>query len=148
MQHSMMGFAEAVVMLQAISTTPAIPMVRCPGLDALQIMRLLDAGAYGVICPMISTHAEAEALVSACRCPQAGRRSFGPSRGLLYGGSDYFTHANKEMLVLAMMTPARRWQTWMRSWRHRNWTAFLSGRTIWRLSSAAHPRQSTTTPRW
>ena len=103
MQHGMMGFSEAVAMLQAISTTRAIPMVRPSGLDAPQIMRLLDAGAYGVICPMISTRAEAEALVSACRYPPAGRRSFGPSRGLLYGGADYFTHANDEILVFAMI---------------------------------------------
>ncbi len=103
MQHGMMGFSEAVAMLQAISTTRAIPMVRPSGLDAPQIMRLLDAGAYGVICPMISTRAEAEALVSACRYPPAGRRSFGPSRGLLYGGTDYFTHANDEILVFAMI---------------------------------------------
>ncbi len=103
MQHGMMGFSEAVAMLQAISTTRAIPMVRSPGLDGPQIMRLLDAGAYGVICPMISTRAEAEALVSACRYPPAGRRSFGPSRGLLYGGGNYFAHANDEILVLAMI---------------------------------------------
>jgi 4-hydroxy-2-oxoheptanedioate aldolase len=103
MQHGMMGFAEAVGMLQAISTTRAIPLVRPPGLDGPAIMRLLDAGAYGVICPMISTRAEAEALVAACRYPPAGRRSFGPSRGLLYGGADYFSHANAEILVLAMI---------------------------------------------
>lgn len=103
LQHGLMGFAEAVAMLQAVSTTRAIPMVRCPGLDAPAIMRLLDAGAYGVICPMISTAAEAAALVAACRYPPAGRRSFGPARGVLYGGPDYFARANDEILVLAMI---------------------------------------------
>ena len=103
MQHGMMGFSEAVAMLQAISTTRAIPLVRPPSVDAPGIMRLLDAGAYGVICPMISTAAEAAALVSACRYPPAGRRSFGPSRGLLYGGADYFAKANDEILVLGMI---------------------------------------------
>ncbi len=103
MQHGMMGFAEAVGMLQAISTTRAIPLVRPPSMDAPSIMRLLDAGAYGVICPMISSAADATALVAASRYPPTGRRSFGPSRGLLYGGSDYFAHANKEILVLGMI---------------------------------------------
>ncbi len=103
MQHGMMGFAEAVAMLQAISTTRAVPLVRPPSVDGPGIMRLLDAGAYGVICPMISSAADAAALVAACRYPPAGRRSFGPSRGLLYGGADYFSHANDEILVFGMI---------------------------------------------
>ncbi len=76
MQHGMMGFAEAVAMLQAISTTRAVPLVRPPGVDGPGIMRLLDAGAYGVICPMISSAADAAALVAACRYPRrVGDRS-------------------------------------------------------------------------
>ena len=80
-QHGMMGFDIAVAMLQAISTTPAIPLVRPARNEPGEIMRLLDAGAYGLICPMISTRAEAEALVSACRYPPLGTRSFGPHGG-------------------------------------------------------------------
>ena len=108
MQHGMMGFSEALGMLQAISATAAIPLVRPPALDPHGIMRMLDAGAYGVICPMISTPEQAEALVAACRYPDAkskngGSRSFGPARGLLYGGTDYFARANDEILVLGMI---------------------------------------------
>lgn len=103
MQHGMMGFETAMAMLQALSTTNATPFVRCPSLDGPQIMRLLDAGAYGVICPQIDTAEQARALVSACRYPRTGNRSFGPARGLLYGGQDYFEHANEELLVLAMI---------------------------------------------
>ena len=66
-------------------------------------MRFLDAGAYGIICPMISSAAEAAALVSACRYPPVGTRSFGPARGLTYGGADYAAHANDEILVLGMI---------------------------------------------
>ena len=66
LQHGMLGFSEALHMLQAISATPATPLVRVPDLDPAKIMHLLDAGAYGVICPMISTPEQAEALVSAC----------------------------------------------------------------------------------
>lgn len=55
LQHGMIGFDAALPMLQALSATPAIPIARVPGNDGPQIMRLLDAGAYGIICPMIST---------------------------------------------------------------------------------------------
>ena len=106
LQHGMLGFPEALHMLQAISATPAMPMVRVPALDPAQIMHLLDAGAYGVICPMISTPEEAAALVSACRYPPHGTRSFGPSRGLLYGGPDYVAHANETVMAIPMIETA------------------------------------------
>lgn len=102
-QHGMIGFDAALGMLQAISSTPAVPLARPSGLAPAEIMRWLDAGAYGIICPMISTRADAEALVSACRYPPVGTRSYGPARGLLYGGPDYFMHANDEIVVLAMI---------------------------------------------
>ncbi len=102
-QHGMMGFETTVAMLQAISSTSAVPLVRPSQNDSAEIMRLLDAGAYGVICPMISTRADAETLVAACRYAPAGKRSFGPARGLLYGGADYANHANAELLVFAMI---------------------------------------------
>ena len=103
MQHGMVGFEGAVAMFQAVATTSVIPMARPSGNHPPEIMRLLDAGAYGIICPMISTAADAARLVSACRYPPAGSRSFGPARGLLYGGADYFTAANAEILALAMI---------------------------------------------
>ncbi len=102
-QHGMIGFETALTMLQAISTTDAVPLVRPAALDPAAIMRFLDAGAYGVICPMISTAADAQALVRACRYPPHGNRSCGPARGLLYGGADYVEHANAELLVIAMI---------------------------------------------
>lgn len=105
-QHGMMGFDTAVAMLQAISSTDAVPMVRCPSNDAAQIMRLLDAGAYGVICPMVSTREQAESFVAACRYPPVGSRSFGPARALLYGGEDYLAHADGAVLTLAMIETA------------------------------------------
>lgn len=106
LQHGMFGFPEALHMLQAISATPAVPLVRVSGLDPAQIMHLLDAGAYGVICPMISTPEQAAALVSACRYPPFGTRSFGPSRGLLYGGPDYVAHANETVMAIPMIETA------------------------------------------
>ncbi|HVH49291.1 MAG TPA: aldolase/citrate lyase family protein [Sphingomicrobium sp.] len=102
-QHGMIGFETAIAMLQAISSTDAIPLVRPSALVPSEIMRFLDAGAYGVICPMISTARDAADLVSACRYPPDGFRSFGPARGLLYGGADYLDGANRELLVLGMI---------------------------------------------
>ena len=103
MQHGMIGFDAALPMMQALSSTPAMPLVRVPSLNGPQIMQMLDAGAYGIICPMISTEADARAFVAACRYPPAGERSFGPTRGLLYGGPDYFANANETILTLAMI---------------------------------------------
>jgi 4-hydroxy-2-oxoheptanedioate aldolase len=103
MQHGMIGFTDALHMLQAISATPATPILRVSKLDGAEIMRALDAGSYGIICPMISTAREAAALVSACRYPPSGTRSFGPSRGLLYGGPDYVTHANDTIMAIPMI---------------------------------------------
>lgn len=103
LQHGMIGFEAAVAMLQAISATPAVPLARVSKNDDALIMQLLDAGAYGIICPMISSAAEAARFASACRYPPRGTRSFGPARGLLYGGPDYFAHANDEILALGMI---------------------------------------------
>ncbi len=66
-------------------------------------MKILDAGCYGIICPMVSNKKEAENFVQACMYPPDGYRSFGPVRGLIYGGPDYADHANQEILKLAMI---------------------------------------------
>jgi 4-hydroxy-2-oxoheptanedioate aldolase len=103
LQHGMIGFDAALPILQTLSATPAVPIVRVPVNDGPQIMRALDAGAYGIICPMVSTAEQARRFVSACRYPPNGDRSFGPSRGLLYGGADYYQHADDAILTLAMI---------------------------------------------
>lgn len=103
LQHSMFGLDTAITLLQAISTGGATPGVRCPKLDRWVIGKLLDAGAYMVICPMIDTPEMAAELVSAVHYPPEGVRSYGPSRGLLYGGPDYFDHANETIEVWAMI---------------------------------------------
>ena len=107
LQHGPYGFDTAVQLLQSISSTPAVPLARSAGGTLAEINKLLDAGAYGVICPLIDTVDEAAAFARACRYPPLGIRSFGPARGLTYGGSDYVQHANEEVLSLAMIeTPA------------------------------------------
>jgi 4-hydroxy-2-oxoheptanedioate aldolase len=67
MQHGLSDDETSINMLRAISTTDVTPMVRVPWLDPALIMRMLDAGAYGIICPMVNTRAQCEEFVSCCR---------------------------------------------------------------------------------
>ncbi len=103
MQHGAVDYPNALQMFQAISTTDVVPMARVNWNEPGQIMKILDAGSYGVICPMVSNREQAEKFVQACMYPPKGYRSFGPLRGLIYGGSDYGKHANNEILKLAMI---------------------------------------------
>ena len=103
MQHGLIDYSNAVNMLQAISTTNTIPLARVNWNEPGQIMKILDAGSYGVICPMVSNRKEAENFVQACQYPPKGYRSFGPIRASIYGGSDYAKNANEEILKLAMI---------------------------------------------
>ena len=103
MQHGPVDYTNLVPMLQAISTTETVPVVRVPWNDPGLIMRVLDAGCYAVICPMINTREEAEAFVGACRYPPEGYRSYGPYRATLYGGQDYADHANETVVAMAMI---------------------------------------------
>jgi 4-hydroxy-2-oxoheptanedioate aldolase len=105
-QHGAMEFDGAFTMLQAISTTDTIPFVRVGWNDPRLIMKYLDAGAYGVVVPMVNNRAEAEAVVRAVRFPPAGQRSSGPFRASLYGGPDYMQHANEEVVCIAMVETA------------------------------------------
>lgn len=108
-QHGAVDYQVMLTMLQAISTTSVIPIVRVQWNDPGRLMKILDAGAYGVICPMINNRAEAEALVGACKYPPVGFRSFGPIRakyyagGKTHGGGDYHDYANEETLVIAQI---------------------------------------------
>lgn len=103
MQHGVIDYGAAVGMLQAIGTTSVMPLARVPWNEPGTIMKLLDAGCYGIICPMINSRAECEALVGACRYPPQGYRSFGPLRAQLYAGQDYAAHANETVITLAMI---------------------------------------------
>ena len=103
MQHGLIDYPNAVSILQAISTTETMPMARVNWNEPGQIMKILDAGCYGIICPMVSNRKEAENFIQACQYPPNGYRSFGPIRASIYGGDDYAKHADKEILKLAMI---------------------------------------------
>lgn len=103
MQHGVVDYQAMVSMLQGISTTPAVPVVRVPWLEPGILMKTLDAGAYGVICPMVNSRDDAQKLVAWTHYAPRGTRSFGPVRALLYGGADYPEKANDTVVVFAMI---------------------------------------------
>jgi 4-hydroxy-2-oxoheptanedioate aldolase len=106
LQHGVIDYQEAVGMFQAMQSSPITPLARVPWLDPAHIMKVLDAGAYGVICPMINTRAQAEALVSYMRYPPAGVRSFGPTRANFSAGANYGIEADDQILSFAMIETA------------------------------------------
>ena len=107
LQHGVVDYPAMVTMLQAISTTPTVPVVRVPWLEPGIIMKSLDAGAYGIICPMVNTREEAQKLVAYTHYAPRGTRSFGPVRALYYGGPDYPEKANDTIVSFAMIETAQ-----------------------------------------
>ena len=103
MQHGLVDYSSAVPMLQAISTTATVPMARVPWNLPDLMMKILDAGAYGIVCPMINTREQCAEFISNCRYAPKGRRSFGPTRALWYAGGDYAKHANDTVITMAMI---------------------------------------------
>jgi 4-hydroxy-2-oxoheptanedioate aldolase len=104
MQHGLIGYGEMVHILQTLQRFDLPVLVRTPWKDLATISRCLDAGANGVIAPMINTVAEARDLVSASRFTPVGARSHGPVRAAAYGtGGTYYKTANSDILVLAMI---------------------------------------------
>jgi 4-hydroxy-2-oxoheptanedioate aldolase len=104
MQHGNTYPADAVSLFQAIrASSKATPMARPAWNDPAAIMQVLDAGSLGIVCPMINTKAQAEALVQSARYAPLGGRSFGPYRAGVTYGADYWQWANEEVLVFAMI---------------------------------------------
>jgi 4-hydroxy-2-oxoheptanedioate aldolase len=106
MQHGETNLDSVQAMLQALSSTPATPVVRVPGNVSMYIQRVLDLGAYGVIVPQINTREEAVEVVANVRYAPQGHRSWGPVRGAIYGGSDYFAKSAGELMTLVMLESA------------------------------------------
>lgn len=103
MQHGTTEMNEVWPLLQAISQTDTVPVVRVPWNDSATIMKALDLGAYGIIVPLVNTAEEAAKAVAACRYPPVGIRSSGPVRAVHYGGADYVANANDEIIIMAMI---------------------------------------------
>src|SRR5882724_10312219 len=104
MQHGVQDYQSMVQCFQAMHGHPVTPMVRVPWNEPGIIGKVLDAGAYGVICPMVNTKEQAEAFVAACKYPPLGTRSNGPIRVGLYGEvGSYQRTANDEIVCLPML---------------------------------------------
>src|SRR3954451_19539773 len=105
-QHGALDYSSALPMLQAMRASGAVPMARVPWLEPGIVMKTLDAGAYGVICPMVNTSEQASEFVSYVRYPPLGQRSFGPTRANFSAGANYAAEANGEILAFAMVETA------------------------------------------
>src|ERR1700745_1886178 len=104
MQPGVQACLSRVQCLQAMSGHPVTPMVRVPWNEPGIIGKVLDGGAYGVICPMVNTKAEAQNLVDSSKYPPRGLGSNGPIRSGMYGSAGtYQATANDEIVLLPMM---------------------------------------------
>lgn len=102
MQHGLADYEHAVTLLHALARTPVVPIVRVPWNEQGIIGRVLDAGAMGVIIPMVNSVEEARRAVAACRYAPKGARSFGPlTAGSRYGG--YFGSADADVACIPMI---------------------------------------------
>lgn len=86
LQHGASNFGNLVEMLQAVQSGGSAAVVRVPENSMAQINKALDAGAAGIIIPLVETVDEARRAVEACRYPPRGRRSYGPFRANIAGG--------------------------------------------------------------
>jgi 4-hydroxy-2-oxoheptanedioate aldolase len=102
LQHGIQDYQSMVQCFQAMQAHPVVPMVRVPWNEPGIVGKVLDAGAAGVVCPMVNTVEEARAFVAACRYPPQGRRSNGPIRAGLYT-EGYQKTANDEVLCIPMI---------------------------------------------
>lgn len=102
-EHGAIDIGTTQSIIQATLTTNTVPIVRVPWNDPMLIKRALDAGAYGLVIPMVNSREEAVRAVKASRYPPVGIRSYGGPRVRLYGGMDYFEHANEEILVIVQI---------------------------------------------
>lgn len=87
-QHGVVDYADAVNMFMAAQARGVAPLTRVPANEAWMIGKALDAGAQGVIVPLVNSREEAARAVAACRYPPKGVRSFGPTRAAVVGGRD------------------------------------------------------------
>lgn len=107
MQHGMIDHQACVDMLRAMRASGVTPLVRAAWLEPAAVMKPLDAGALGIICPMIESADDARRLVSYARYAPEGARSIGPTRAIFAHGADYPTQANAAVLCIAMIETAR-----------------------------------------
>jgi 4-hydroxy-2-oxoheptanedioate aldolase len=103
MQHGLFDISTAVSMLQATTATATATLVRVPSADPAAIGKVLDAGADGVIVPLVNTAEQARQAVLACRYPPQGQRSWGPTRAQLRVETYGAQSANAQVLCVVQI---------------------------------------------
>ena len=103
MQHGALDYSAVLPMFQAMRASGAVLMARVPWNEPGVIMKALDAGAYGIICPMVNTAEDAARFVKCLRYPPRGERSYGPTRVSFAAGANYAAEANDNILGFAMI---------------------------------------------
>jgi len=109
-QHGVGGPQNVLPFLQAMGSFPnRVPIVRAASNDSASVGHFLDAGARGIIMPMVNSREDAEFFVSSCRYPPDGKRSLGPLRAELLHNRDnkdgpcYLAAANANVVTMAMI---------------------------------------------
>ena len=102
LQHGMIDFAKCKLILQILSKYNIFPIVRVPSNEIGIINKCLDAGAKGIICPLINNKKECFDFTNNCYYPPKGVRSFGPTIANI-NDRTYFSSSNEEILSLAMI---------------------------------------------
>ena len=103
MEHSPIGWSEAAALMGAIADAGCVPLCRVPEGRHENIKRALDAGAWGIVAPMVDTVEQAKSIIAACKYPPTGNRSIGGTlHAINWGASagDYYKRANDEILVI------------------------------------------------
>ena len=104
-QHGALDYSSVLPMFQAMRASGVSLGARVPWLDPAIIMKVLDAGAMNIICPMINNREQAAEFVSYLRYPPIGQRSFGPTRAG-FASPGYGLAMNEEIVALAMIETA------------------------------------------
>ena len=102
-QHGLADFSDMLSIFQATDAAGAAPLARVLSNDAGAIGRTLDAGARGVIVPLVNNADEAARAVAACRYPPEGNRSYGPVRASEVVGSKAPEDLDGEVLCFVMV---------------------------------------------
>lgn len=103
MEHSAFDWSHAAVIFAAVADAGCVPLVRVPEGDHYCIKRALDAGAWGIVVPMVDTVEQARTAIAAAKYPPLGNRSVGGGmHSLNFAAStgEYYERANDEVLVV------------------------------------------------